>query len=101
VDLLGGGRHSALEALVVEHQGRPGDAVAARERGQDLLGPGHLRHELGVDEARGLHAREPCGGEPLAQLGPHGRREHGLVVLEPVARADVAEGDLHWGAIMA
>ena len=63
--------------------------------GEDLLGARHLRHELGVDEARGLDAREPGGGQTPAQLGAHRRREDLGVVLQPVAGADVAENDAH------
>ena len=41
----------------------------------------------------------PGRGEPVAELGAHRRLEQHLVVLQAVARADVAERDVHQTAV--
>jgi hypothetical protein len=61
------------------------------QRRHDFLGPGHLRHELGVDEARRLDSLQAGSSEPVAKVGPHGRLEHTVLVLQPVSRTDVAD----------
>ena len=92
---LGGGE--ALGALRVEHEARVDDALAALDRGDDLLRAGHLRDEPGMDEADRLDRGKPGGGEPVDELRAHGGLEHRLLVLEAVARPDVADCDLHGG----
>ena len=87
------GGDRAVEPLRVEHERGERRAAVAVERREHLLRAGHLRHELGVHEARRLDAAQPGGGEPAAQLGARRRREHRRVVLQAVARAHVAERD--------
>ena len=86
-------RGEAVIAPVVEHETRVHDTRPALERRHDLLRTGHLRHAGGVDEADCLDPRQPGGGQPVDELGADGRFEHDGVVLEPVARRDVADRD--------
>ena len=65
------------------------------ERGHDLLRTGHLRHELRIDEARRLHSLDAGGREAIAELGAHRGLERSRLVLQPVARADVADDHAH------
>ena len=64
--------------------------VAALDAGDDLLRPGHLGNSFRMDEARDLDRRQARRGEPVHELGAHGRLEHGRLVLEAVTRAHVA-----------
>ena len=50
-----------------------------------------------MDEADRLDRGQAGRREPVDELGAHGRLEHALLVLEPVARADVTDGHLHGG----
>src|SRR5262249_14435379 len=86
-------RREAIVTPLVEDKAGVDDAGTAADRRDDLLGPRHLGHAYRVDEADDLDARQPCGGEPRHELGPHSRLEHHGVVLEPVARCDIAHGD--------
>ena len=82
-------------AAVVEHKAGVDDARDPVDRLDDLLGARHLRHAGGVHEADRLDPRQAGGGQAVDQLGPGFRLEDLLVVLEPVARADVADRDRH------
>ena len=84
-------RAQPLVALLVQHEAGERRSVAPLDPADDLLGAGHLRHAVVPDEAHRLDAREPGGGEHVHELGPHARREHVRLVLEPVARPDVAD----------
>ena len=68
-------------------------AWTSPDRGDDLLRAGHLRHALRSDEADRLDPRQPGRREPADELRPNLGRERLRLVLEPVARADVAERD--------
>ena len=59
----------------------------------DLLRAGHLRHALGADEADRLDHGEPRGREPVDELGPRLRRQDVPLVLQAVARPDLADRD--------
>ena len=37
----------------------------------------------------------PARGQPIAKLGPHGRLEYPVLVLQPVAGTDVADDQAH------
>ena len=87
------GGHGPLHAAPVEHQADVGDAVGRRERGEHRLGVGHLRHAGGVDEAGHLDPAGPGGDRPVDELDLVLGREHGLLVLQPVARRHL--DDLH------
>ena len=56
---------AALGALRVQHEARVDDVLAALDRGDDLLRPGHLRHEPGMDEADRFDRGEAGRGEPV------------------------------------
>ena len=91
------GLREALVAALVEHEpdqlGRP----RSRQPRDDLLGAGHLRDAVVADERDRLDPRHARRGEPRDELGAHGRRERLRLVLQAVARPDVADRD-HAGA---
>ena len=91
VDAVERGRAQALVALLVEHEPGVLDAVAALDRGDDLLRAGHLRHAVVADEAGGLDPRHRPRRAGSTSSGARRGREHVGLVLEPVARPDVAE----------
>ena len=93
VDLVDAGGHRAVVAALVEHQSGVDDALDAMQRRHDLLGPRHLRHALGVHEADGLDARDARGGQAVAELRPDLRGQRAGLVLQAVARPDVADLD--------
>ena len=94
VDAVERGRREPLPAALVEHEPGQLDARARLDRGDDLLRPGHRRHRVVADEADRLDPAQPGRGEAVHELRAHRRREHDRLVLEPVARADVAEQDV-------
>ena len=65
-----------------------------RQGGHDLLGPGHLRHALGVDEGHHLHALRPGGFQARDHFQLLADLQQGLLVLQAVARADLHDLDL-------
>src|SRR6266404_6853249 len=67
------------------------------QRRHDFLGPGHLRHELRVDEARRLDALQPGSSEPVAKVGADGRLQQAVLVLEAIPRTDVADDHIDKG----
>ena len=75
-------------------------AVLMRQGGHDLLGAGHLRHALGIDEGDHLLAPDAGGFQPADQVELLVDVEHGLLVLQAVAGADFDDLDLagHQGA---
>ena len=83
----------ALEAFLVQDEARVVDSVAALDTGHDVLGAGHLRHRVVADEADRLDPREASRCQAVDQFGASLGRENVLLVLEPVARADVADRD--------
>ena len=68
------------------------DAVDVARSGDDLLRAGHLRHALARRRSSPPRPGEARRGEPPRELSAHAGREHRRLVLEPVARADVADG---------
>ena len=88
----------AVVTLLVQRQPRVLGPVTPLDRGNDLFGACHLRHRVGADEARGLDAREPCGGEPIGELGAKPWGERLRLVLETVARSHVADRHAHGDA---
>ena len=81
----------ALGALLVEDEARVLGPVTPLDPLDDVLGAGHLRHAVRPHEADGLHAPETRFGEPVDEVGTDGGLQNLALVLEPVARADVAE----------
>src|SRR5207302_11392518 len=71
------------------------DAIEAVDRLDDLVRAGHLRDARRIDEADGLDPGQSGGGEAVYQLAPHPGLKDPGIVLETVARADVADGDVH------
>jgi len=88
VDMRGKG---SFVALLVEDQARVRGAGAPVQRSHDFLGPGHLRYQLGVHEARGLESLEARGSESIAKLGANARIEDPIFVLQTVAGTDIAD----------
>src|SRR4029078_7599579 len=78
-------------ALLVEDKARVLGPVAPLDSLDDVLGAGHLRHAVRWHEADRLAALETRLGEPVDEVGTDGRLQNLALVLEPVARADVAE----------
>ena len=61
------------------------------DRRDDLLGARHLRHASSRTKLTASTRGSPAAASRLDELGPHRRRERLRLVLEPVARADVAD----------
>ena len=97
VDAIEAGSGEALPAAFVEDEARELDALAPLHAVDDLLGARHLRHAVGADEAHRLDAAQPGRREPVDELRPRLGRQHLGLVLEAVARSDVADDDVHHG----
>src|SRR4051812_1224872 len=94
VDCVEPGCDQALISSLVQDETRIDDAIPALEGPDDLLRPAHLRNAFGAHEADRLDAAKTGGGEPVHQVRPGlGVKRVGLV-LEPVARPDVADRPL-------
>ena len=93
VHLVQAGSHQPVVATLVEDETGIDDARPAVDRRDDLLRPRHLRHPCGIDEADCLDARQPGVGEAVDEFGANLRLEDLGIVLEPVARGDVADDD--------
>jgi hypothetical protein len=78
VDMRGKG---SLVALLVEDQARVRGAGAPVQRSHDLLGPGHLRHQLGIYEASRLDSLHTGGGESITKFGANAGVEDPILVL--------------------
>ena len=97
VRLVQTGFHEAVVATLVEDETGIDDARPAVDRSDDLLGPSHLRHPRRIDEADCLDARQPGVSQALDKLGANLGFEDLGIVLEPVARGDVADDDAALG----
>ena len=84
-----------LVALHVQHQACELRPLAVLDPRGDLFGAGHLRNAVVAHERHRLDSRQSRRRKSVDEVRAHGRREHVRLVLQPVARADVAEGDLH------
>src|SRR6266545_3633247 len=84
-----------LVALEVQDEPCVLGSVAWLDSRDDLLGSCHLRHTIVADEGRRVDARKTRGREPVDELGADAGRDNVGLVLQPVARADVAERDVH------
>jgi hypothetical protein len=78
---------------LVQHEPRILDAVASSDGGDDLLRSRHLRYAVVADEAHRLDPPQARACEPVDELGAHAGNERLRLVLQAVARADVAERD--------
>ena len=74
-----------------EHAAR--DAVRDVDRRQHLARVGELRDDVGAHEARDLDAPQPGAREPVDQRDLVGGRDDLRLVLQAVARADLADRD--------
>ncbi len=92
-DLVATGRRGPLKALLVQHQPDVPDALAPGQRGQHLLGVGHLRHALRVDEAGDLEAARAAGDQALDERDLRGRGHHPRFALQAIARPDFDDLD--------
>src|SRR3954447_7503589 len=95
VDASERGRAQPLVALEVQYETRILRSLARCDRSDDLFGAGHLWNAVVADERGCLDARRPGRGEPVDELAADSRRQHVLLVLETITRADVADGDAH------
>ena len=86
-------REGVLEAALVRDQDREGDAVGPLERCEHLGAVGELRDHVGADERGHLDPLQPGGDQHLDQPHLVGGRDHLRLVLEAVARADLADPD--------
>ena len=93
-------RREALPAALVQDEPGVLDTLAALDLTDDLLRAGHGRNAVVADEAHRLDPRQARSAEPVDELGAHGRRERVGLVLEAVARADLAERDVHGGSVV-
>src|SRR6266542_6185165 len=84
-----------LVALEVEDEPCELGSLALLDPRRDLFRACHLRHTIVADEGRRLDTRETRGREPVDELGADAGRDNVGLVLQPVARADVAERDAH------
>ena len=91
MDLVDARRPGAVIALLVEDEAGVHDAGLAVQRGHDLFGAAHLRHELWIDEAGGFHLLKAGVREPITKRSANRRLERARLVLKPVARADIAD----------
>ena len=87
------GRDEAVVPSLIQYEARVDDSLPALDPGDDLLRARHLGHAGRIDEAHRLDARDAGGGEQVDQLRTRRRIEDGLLVLEPVARPDIADRD--------
>ncbi len=93
-DFSAAGGLRALEALAIEHQSDEARVAGQRrQRGQHRLGIGHLRHALGIHEARHFHAAQPGGHQAADELDLGGGRQHLRFALQAVARPDFNDLD--------
>ncbi len=90
VDAIKPGGSEPLPALLVEDKTGKLDAYSPRDARHDLLGVGHLRHAIAAHEAHRLDPLQPRGAEPVDELGAHRGRERVRLVLESIARPDIA-----------
>ena len=94
VDLVDPGPQRPVETAPVEHEPRVRDPGAARDPLHHRLGVRHRRDQLGVRERNGLDPPRPGVHELGDQLELGlGGQDHGLV-LQPVTRADLHDGDV-------
>jgi hypothetical protein len=78
-------------ALLVQHEPAQLGPLHALDSRDDVLRACHLRNEVVAHERDGLHARNPRAGQAADELRAHRGGEDVRLVLEPVARADVAD----------
>ena len=95
VSLVEPGRVQPVVASLVQDKACVDDARLAVECGDDLFRPRHLRHAIVADEAHRLDPRHARSGQSVAELGPQRRGQGDGLVLETVARPDVADRDAH------
>ena len=90
------GGQRAVPAALVEHQADARAAVGVRQGGHDRLGAGHLRHAALVDERHRLDPPGAAGLQAADEVDLVRRLQDGLLVLQPVARADFDDLDEAW-----
>ena len=83
-----------VQTTLVGHQHRSVAAPAdLTEQPQQRGGVGELGDPPGRHEGRRLDGVEPGGDEPLNELSLDLHRDHGQLVLQPVAGSDLVDGD--------
>src|ERR1700744_620095 len=87
-DFRGADLAGTFVTLQVGHEHRIDHARRLADTAKDLGGIGELRHPLRADETGRLDRGQSRGGEPVDKLDLHRGGEHGLLVLQAVARTD-------------
>src|SRR6266536_1388043 len=95
VNLIESRLRQAVVAAFVQREPGVDDALSPVDPGDDLLGARHLRHARGVDEADRLDPRQARRCKSIDEVGARLGIELRRLVLEAVARADVADDDAH------
>ena len=91
--MLDARRKRAIEPGAVEDQRRIGHALDRFQRREHLVGIGHLRHALGVDERAHLDALEAGGDQRFDKRDLLLKRKDALLVLQSVAQRFVFDQD--------
>ncbi len=94
IGLVAAGRLQPLPTLQVQDEADARAAVPVRQQGHQLLGPGHLRHPLGIDEGGRLHAVDPARLQAMDELHPFLDGQADALGLQPVPRAHLDDLDL-------
>jgi hypothetical protein len=81
-------------AALVQHEARELRSPSERT-GHNLLCVGHLRYAVVAHERHGLDPRHARRRQAADECRPSGGRQRLRFVLQPVARADVADQDVH------
>ena len=89
IDLVHPRRQRPVIALAVQDQADAAAARRMRQGGHD----GHLGHISGMDEGDGLDPARAGRFQPPHQIDADGGVQHGFLVLQPVAGADLDDLD--------
>ena len=95
VDTFERRRAQAVVALEIEYEARILRPASLRDPGDGLFGARHLRHAVIADERHRLDSRKSRRSEAVDQVCTYVGREDVRLVLEAVARPDVAERYVH------
>ena len=87
------GGERALNPAQIERQHRQLGLTVFESAGHHRIGVGHLRHLLGIDEARRLDPAQTGLQRTIDELELVGGGQHRLFVLQPVAGADLHKLD--------
>ena len=92
-DLCHAGGDRAVEPGEIRHERGVTRARPPRDAREHLRGVRHLRHPFRADERAHLDRRQIRGAQPVDELDLVGGRHARALVLQPIARADLDDGD--------